>query len=72
MHTFIEYCAGLISLEMINKLLKCEIMIKDKVKAPAVGLTLYDVVYDNSVYDLHNKVISDVENRYYASKTKFN
>ena len=45
-------------------------MIENKVKAPAEGLSLYDVIYDSSIYNLHDKTISDVEKRYYDFKRK--
>ncbi len=60
----LEYCAGKISLEHIENLLERRIELIEKIKAPAEGLALLDVIYDDSVYFYNDEMEKKIENEY--------
>jgi tRNA U38,U39,U40 pseudouridine synthase TruA len=54
----------MVSLEHIEKLLERKIEMVDKDKAPAEGLALLDIIYDDSVFLYNDKMEKSVESEY--------
>lgn len=72
-NTILEYCAGRITLDHVIDLLERRVDV-DKTKAPAEGLALLEVKYNENVFEYNKQMENIIINEYlnYRSKNKIN